>query len=261
MKPIAILQFWHKDGPGNFATFLGANRRDYRGYAIHSGEGVPSDARAFAGICLLGGPQSANDDRLPWLASVLDLIRHAAQHDVPLIGHCLGGQLMARALGGHVSANPAKEIGWGEITSCEPLVADAWVGAHGNFPVFQWHGERFSLPPGAQRILTGNGCENQAFVLGPHLGLQFHPEITPTMIAQWAEKWSDEVDANEKLPASIQTPAEIERDTPMPCPRCARSRRGFMAAGSRVWPTEIARGRENCSRPRQDRARTLTRRC
>jgi GMP synthase-like glutamine amidotransferase len=226
MKPIAILQFWHKDGPGNFATFLDTNRRRYERYALYDGEAVPTDVRAFSGICLLGGPQSANDDHLAWIQPVLDLIRQAAANEVPVIGHCLGGQLMARALGGQVSKNPVKEIGWQEVANYESPASEAWIGARGRFPVFQWHGERFSLPPGAARILTGDWCENQAFVLGPHLGLQFHPEITPAMIAQWSEKWRDEVGSAESLPTSIQTPADIERDTvyALPAMRALASR-------------------------------------
>lgn len=213
MKPIAILQFWQKDGPGNFATFLDERRRRYARIALHEGDAVPESPLDFAGICLLGGPQSANDDGLPWLADTLDLVRRAATNGVPVIGHCLGGQLMARALGGTVRANPVREIGWGEVAHCESDAASAWIGARGRFPAFQWHGEGFTLPPGATRILTGDWCENQAFVLGPHLGLQFHPEITPPMIAQWSANWREEVDAGGALPPSIQTPAEMERDT------------------------------------------------
>ena len=109
---------------------------------------------------------SVNDD-LPWIPPVLDLIRQAAAKNIPVLGHCLGGQLMAKALGGQVGRNAIKEIGWGTVNRVDGPEAEAWLGDLDHFEAFHWHGETFSIPPGAVRILGNDNCANQAFVSGP----------------------------------------------------------------------------------------------
>ena len=135
---------------------------------------------------------SVNDD-LPWIAPVLDLIRRAVAADVPVLGHCLGGQLLSKALGGTVGRNPVKEIGWGEVSVQDNAVAHEWfAGAPEKFLSFHWHGESFSIPATAVRIAGSPWCPNQAYVQGPHLGMQCHVEITPEMIATWCRDWEKE---------------------------------------------------------------------
>lgn len=150
---------------------------------------------------------SVNDD-LPWLPPAFALIRAAVAVGIPVIGHCLGGQLISKALGGVVTRNPLKELGWGAVTSCDPLARD-WLGELTGFDAFHWHGETFSLPAGATRILKSAFCENQAFVLGPHLGMQCHVEMTAEMIGQWCDQWADEQAA---AGPSVQTPAQMAID-------------------------------------------------
>jgi GMP synthase-like glutamine amidotransferase len=154
---------------------------------------------------------SVNDD-LPWITKVLGLIRAAVRENVPVIGHCLGGQLIARALGGTVSRNPVKEIGWGTATVGGGGEARRWFGEVREFLAFHWHGETFSIPQGATRILGSPWCDNQAFALGPHLALQCHVEMTPELIRAWCRDWEQEVAALAKLSPSVQTPAQIEED-------------------------------------------------
>lgn len=157
----------------------------------------------------MGGPMSVND-QLPWIPLTLQLIGEADAAGIPVIGHCLGGQLMARAFGGTVSRNPVKEIGWGRVTAVDaPQLATEWLGDATGFEAFHWHGETFSIPQGATRILQSAHCANQAFVRGPHLGLQCHVEMTPTMIRSWCEHWTAEgVPAS----ASVQTPEQMEEN-------------------------------------------------
>jgi len=113
---------------------------------------------------------------------------------VPVLGHCLGGQLMSAALGGVISRNPVKEIGWGEVVVAGSPQAQQWFGhAARPFAAFHWHGETFTIPPGAERVLTNGYCENQAFVLGKHLGMQCHIEMTAEMIAAWCESGAREI--------------------------------------------------------------------
>ena len=113
-RPIAVFRFSRTEGPGHFATFLEANGLPWTLVKLDDGDAVPAAAGPFAGLGFMGGPMSANDE-LPWTQPVLALMRDAAAQRVPMIGHCLGGQLMSRALGGRVSRNPVKEIGWVRI--------------------------------------------------------------------------------------------------------------------------------------------------
>ncbi|WP_341675660.1 type 1 glutamine amidotransferase [Niveibacterium sp. SC-1] len=204
-KPIAILQFSPTVEPGYFAEYLDAHGHRHTVLRIDQGEAVPAASTAFAGIGLLGGPMSAND-ALPWVAPVLDLIRDALSHEVPVIGHCLGGQLMAKALGAAVTRNPVREIGWGALRAEDSPAARSWLGDISEVRAYQWHNETFALPQGAQRVLTGDYCTNQAFVLGPHLGMQCHVEITPAMIDAWSADWFADVARLGPLPPSVQTP-------------------------------------------------------
>lgn len=154
----------------------------------------------------MGGPMSVNDP-LPWIDPVCAVIRDAVARDIPVIGHCLGGQLISKALGGQVSRNPVKEIGWSEACGEDDAVARHWLGrfAGTSTNIFQWHGETFSIPPGARRILANQHCANQMFALGPHLGMQCHVEMTPEMIATWCGQWADEASAVADQP-SVQLP-------------------------------------------------------
>jgi GMP synthase-like glutamine amidotransferase len=147
---------------------------------------------------------SVNDD-LPWIPPVLELIRSAVAQDTPVIGHCLGGQLMAKALGGAISRNPVKEIGWGQVRTTSPSASE-WLGDYAEFESFHWHGETFTIPQGATRILESDYCPNQAFVIDSHLGLQCHVEMTEEMIRTWCSQWELE---KAKPRPSVQLPEQM----------------------------------------------------
>ena len=127
MKPVVVFRHAPTEGPGYFATFLDEHRIAWRLVRLDAGEAVPAEASAFAGLAFMGGPMSANDD-LPWTAPVLELMRDAARRGVPVIGHCLGGQLLAKALGGEVTRNPVKEIGWHRVEVEDSSEAREWLG-------------------------------------------------------------------------------------------------------------------------------------
>ena len=210
MKPVAIFRHFHTEGPGYFAIALERSGIPWRLLRLDAGEPVPEDPRAFSGIGFMGGPMSVND-RLPWIDPVLRLIRSAVQADVAVIGHCLGGQLMAAALGGAVRASPVKEIGWGAVTLTDVPVAQRWFGPDlAAFTSFHWHGETFSIPAGAQRVLSSVYCANQAFAYGKHFGMQCHVEMTAELIESWCRSGAREI--AESAGPAVQTPAEIERD-------------------------------------------------
>lgn len=212
MKPKSIAIFRHArtEEPAYFATYLERAGLAATLVPLDEGAKVPRDARAWAGLVFMGGPMSANDD-LPWIGPVLELIRDAARKDVPVLGHCLGGQLMSKALGGTVGTAPVKEIGWGEVAVQDNAVARDWFGELASFEGFHWHGESFTIPPGATRVLSGPHCANQGFALGKHLGLQCHVEMTQEMIDAWCRGGADEIRDSAASPA-VQAPAEIARD-------------------------------------------------
>lgn len=209
MKPVAIFRHARTEGPGHFATFLDAHRIPWEIVAIDEAQAIPADPAVFGGLAFMGGPMSVNDP-LPWIAPSLALIRRAVDADIPVIGHCLGGQLMSRALGGVVSRNPVKEIGWGRV-SIEPTpAAEHWFGNREAFESFHWHGETFTIPPGATRLASSQWCENQAYALGPHLGMQCHVEMTEQMVRVWARGGWREI-ADNPLP-SVMSGESMQAD-------------------------------------------------
>lgn len=218
MQPVALFRHTPTEGPGYFAIFLEKHGVPWRLIAIDEGEPIPSDASVYSGLCFMGGPMSVND-ALPWIEPACALIRDAVAKGIPVIGHCLGGQLLSKALGGVVTRNPVKEIGWGEALAEDNDSARTWLGKHASqtATVFQWHGETFSIPPGATRILGNDYCANQMFVLGPHLGMQCHVEMMPEMIATWSCQGAEEAAAVIHQP-SVQTPKQMLDDTPSRLP-------------------------------------------
>lgn len=203
MKPVAIFRHSPGEGPGYFATFLEGRSLPSQLLKLDEGEAVPAAPDAFSGLCFMGGPMSVNDP-LPWIPPVLALIRQAVAQNVPVIGHCLGGQLMSKALGGQVTRNAVKEIGWGEVTVVAP--DSPWLDGVDRFEAFHWHGETFSIPDGATRLLQSRHCANQAFALGPHVGMQCHVEMTEAMIRLWNRQWANE---SAVASASVQTPEQM----------------------------------------------------
>ncbi|MHB1236645.1 MAG: type 1 glutamine amidotransferase, partial [Gallionella sp.] len=135
MKPVAIFRHTATEGPGYLAEFLDERNIPWQLIAIDAGDAVPRNVSAYSGLVFMGGPMSVNDD-LPWIAKVGELIRDAVAKDVPLLGHCLGGQLISRALGGVVSRNPVKEIGWGEVRVSDNNIARGWFGNMQKFSAF-----------------------------------------------------------------------------------------------------------------------------
>jgi GMP synthase-like glutamine amidotransferase len=210
MKPVAIFRHAPTEGPGYFATFLSQHGIPWVLVKIDQGQPLPQQAGDYSGLVFMGGPMSVNHD-LPWIPQTLGLIRQAVKQEIPVLGHCLGGQLMAKALGGEVRKNPVKEIGWSEVKVEDNPAANEWLGnSLKSFLSFHWHGETFTLPRGAERILSGQWCENQAFALGGHLGLQCHVEMTPELVKSWCKTGAREIAAN--LGPSVQTALEMQAD-------------------------------------------------
>lgn len=159
-------------------------------YADLYSDGTPlPNPENYSGLVFMGGPMSAND-ALPWLAREIKWIEQAVRRGQPVLGVCLGAQLIAKALGARVYRNPVKEIGWFDIEFTAEAAGDRlFSAAAGRELVFHWHGETFDLPPGAVHLAFSDACRHQAFRLGQNTyGLQFHLEVTPAMIADWCEQ-------------------------------------------------------------------------
>ncbi|MEW6133504.1 MAG: type 1 glutamine amidotransferase [Pseudomonadota bacterium] len=212
MRPVVVFRFSQVEGPGYLGEFLTQKGILWDQVNIDAGDSVPEDINGFSGLVLMGGPMSVNDD-LPWIPPLLQLIRRAVDRGVPVLGHCLGGQLMSKALGGTVGPNAVKEIGWGGVSKVGLTPAPDWLGElPASFEVFQWHGETFSIPKGAERLLESPFCANQAFLLNDlHLGLQCHIEMTAAMIKAWCEGGAEEIARAADSPA-VQQPAAMQQD-------------------------------------------------
>jgi GMP synthase-like glutamine amidotransferase len=220
-KEILIFRHFPTEGPGYFARFLDRQGLAHRTIKVDEGEPVPESIADIPGLVFMGGPMSVND-RLPWIPKALQLIREAVAADVPVLGHCLGGQLLSKALGGRVRRNRAKEFGWLPVTAVDSPLTGAWLdGLPPRFEVFHWHGETFSIPPGATLILRNRYCRNQAFVIGKSLGLQCHIEMTPELVRSWARAGAGEI-ARALPAASVQRPAQMLISLPQRAARLNR---------------------------------------
>lgn len=212
MKPLLIFRHVDIEGPGYLAHFLKTHGVHYRLIKIDQGDDVPLGLDNVGGLVFMGGPMSVNDD-LPWIHQEITLIKRAAEARLPILGHCLGGQLISKALGGEVYANPVKEIGWYDVEWIDNRTAPAWLGGlPGNFEVFHWHGETFSIPHGATNILRSHHCSKQAFVKDNILAMQFHVEMTAEMVTEWVQQHRDEFETAGSQNPGVQPFSNLLQD-------------------------------------------------
>lgn len=217
MFEIAVIQNFASDGVGFFGDYAAQQGWPLRVFHAYAGDELPRHLKGFAGLCILGGPMSVNDD-LPVLRHTEQLIRAAVSDDLPVIGHCLGGQLMSQAYGGRISRAPQAEIGWVTVNSCaghDGSTGLDWFGA-AQFPIFHWHNESFSIPAGGQHLARSAWCENQAFALGKlHLGMQFHCEITQQKIDDWLNETACQEEMQRLAPrqGGVQNEAQLRAST------------------------------------------------
>lgn len=209
MSEVLIIRHVAHEGPGYLSDFFNKEEITYRVFAIDAGAPLPTSLDGISGLVFMGGPMSVNDN-LPWIKPVLNLIRSAFDSDIPMLGHCLGGQLMARALGATIRANPVSEYGWLPVRVSNNATARDWFGnTETEFDAFHWHGETFDLPEGATHVLGNAFCRNQAFVYGHSLAMQCHIEMTADMVRDWVSRADD----NTLSPAaSIQSAHDILDD-------------------------------------------------
>lgn len=203
--PIAIIQNNINDAPAYLETWLRARGESFTVFHAYTQAALPQSLDGFSGLAILGGPMSVNDP-LPELRQQEHLIRDAARQRKPVIGHCLGGQLIASAFGAQISKNPVPEIGWSKLMLSDTAPARDWFGplAGTSCAAFEWHYDTFALPEGASKLAASTACVNQAFAIERMLAMQFHIEVDAQKLAIWAEQGAHEI--NEQLHhASVQS--------------------------------------------------------
>jgi GMP synthase (glutamine-hydrolysing) len=208
-RPVLVLQHLNEDGPAYLGRWLDARAVPWTVRNTEAGDVFPADMAPYRALAVLGGEMGANDP-LPSLRQAEVLIRDAMTRGRPVIGHCLGGQLMARALGAQVGPSPAPEIGWAPVAAVPGAAARAWFGDDLPPRVFQWHYDAFALPAGAELLATSAACAHQAFsVDGRHLALQFHVELDAPKLARWAAADDARYRAAQALHATVQSPTAM----------------------------------------------------
>ena len=179
-----VLQHEEPTPPGLVTEWLDRRGATVDVLRIDLDEPLP-DPRDYQLIVSLGSEFAAFNDSVPFVQREAGLLRRAAEADVPVLGLCFGGQLMARVLGGRCFRSERPEIGWLPVRSNDPeLVAEG--------PWFQWHFDSFTLPPGA-KLIAESDAGPQAYVIGRSLGLQFHPEVTSEIMDAWVHAYPHEL--------------------------------------------------------------------
>lgn len=200
MKPVLFLQNITLEGPGLIGTFLDKRNISYHVSDLYTGADVPTQPADYCAVVALGGPMNADDDdKYPYLTDEKKLLRECVDANIPVLGICLGAQLLARALGAQVYKNNASEIGWLDVNLTPAGHTSLLLKGLGSpLPVFQWHGDTFDIPAGGQHLAESAVCVNQAFSTGPTaFGLQFHLEVTCSNAANWANAYLPEINATD----------------------------------------------------------------
>ena len=209
MKPIRFFRHVACESPGYFGTLLERQGVPFDVVCLDEGISVPEDSGEAAGLVIMGGPGNVNEPT-DWMQQELDLIRRAADQGVPVLGICLGAQLMSKAFGGEVYRGESLEVGWHAVERIADAGGQGWFdGLPSRFEVFQWHEHTFTLPPGAVALARGACAEQQAFAIGNMLAMQFHLEMTPESISGLVKRYPGDL---EHVSACVQSAEAITAD-------------------------------------------------
>lgn len=225
MKPVLAVRHVAHEGLGTIGDALRRNEVPVQ-IVDALADGLPSfDPRMWSGLVVMGGPMNVDEvEKYPNLVDEVRWLERAVEARLPVLGVCLGAQLLAKALGAKVYPNKVKEIGWYDVELLpeageDPLLdglAKPQADAGRELMVFQWHGDTFDLPTGAVRLARSELCENQAFRFGAAAyGLQFHLEVTAEIIDSWLCEGGN---CGELAGLSYIDPAKICRETPVKLP-------------------------------------------
>lgn len=184
---VLILQHCASEGPGTIGSFLSSRGVGTKIIRLYDGVRIPSNAFEFDGIISMGGPMNVyEEEKYPFLRDETYLLKRAMQLKIPILGVCLGAQMIAKAAGAKVVRSPKEEIGWFNIGLTEVGRSDRLLlGLPSEFEVFQWHGDMFEIPKGGGLLASSALCPHQALRFGSAYGLQFHVEVTREMLSEW----------------------------------------------------------------------------
>lgn len=205
MRPVLVLEHQAAEQVAYLGTYL-RNRSIPVEIVNATQREFPTSMEPYSALAVMGGGMSANDPLLSNRQAEI-LILQSMLVNKPVIGHCLGGQLMARALGAQVRKSPRPEIGWQPIKWADSPEVARWFGVKPTDTVIHWHYDSFDIPAGATLLASTDACPNQAFAYGPHLAMQFHIEMDTKKAHWWTEDPDPEWDAAKQY-ASVQ-----DRDT------------------------------------------------
>ena len=203
---VTILQHVHCETPGIISDCLQSADIDTRWIRTFEGDPIPFSMEAQAGLIVMGGPMSVSDhEQFPFLLEEQRLIEAALKDDKPVLGVCLGSQLLAATLGAEVKSGAQKEIGWHAITLAQGAASDAlWKDLPQQFTAYHWHGDVFELPHEAVSLAYSELTACQGFRYGTNAyGILFHIEMTEKIIQNMLEEFSDELEEEKIVARSI----------------------------------------------------------
>jgi GMP synthase-like glutamine amidotransferase len=195
-KNILIIKQVEQEGPGLIEKIFAENGWGLKTVELSHGEKLPSDFDETGALVVLGGPMNVYEEKqYPFLKEEESLIRKALIEEVPILGICLGAQLLAKTCGARIKKAPQKEIGWYKVEKTGDGKKDAlFKESPDHVQVFQWHEDTFDIPEGAVLLAEGKDCKNQAFRVGLNAyGLQFHIEVTEDMVQSWLQSGEEAV--------------------------------------------------------------------
>jgi GMP synthase (glutamine-hydrolysing) len=211
-RQVLVLQHAAPEGPGLIGRAIEARELPIQIVRSFEGAHVPGEIGDALGLVVMGGPMGVNDaERLPYLRQEMKLIEQAIQAGCPVLGVCLGSQLVAHVLGARVTKGPRKEIGWHQVTmTADGLTDPIFKGSESSFTAFHWHGDIFSLPQGATSLARSELTAHQAFRYGTSVyGILFHLEVTQEILEGMALAFAAElVEVGETTSSLLSQSAE-----------------------------------------------------
>ncbi len=207
---VLIIVHVESEGPGTLGAFLESSGATVRPARVYAGEPLPENIDDLDAIISMGGPMNVyEEDKCPFLRDETILLQKAIEANRPVLGICLGAQMIAKASGARVVRSPKEEIGWGKIFVTDMGREDLlFSGLPATLDVLQWHGDMFEIPEAGALIATGDDCPNQAFRYRNAFGLQFHVEVTGEILAEW---FKDSPDLDKILRTYDQLKPEFDR--------------------------------------------------
>lgn len=184
---ILVVMHVESEGPGTLGTFLESHGAQIDTVRLHAGEELPRDVGGLEAVVSMGGPMNVYDEATyPFLRSETVFLEKALDAGIPIVGVCLGSQMIAKAAGASVKLGAVKEVGWGTVTLSGSGASDPFFrGLPSAFDVFQWHEDMFDVPVGGTLLASSEICAHQAFSCRNALGLQFHVEVTADILDRW----------------------------------------------------------------------------